>query len=310
MNSAVDNKAVSLIALDWGSSNMRASLLGAQGDVVLHRTSASGMLSVQDGRFEEALRSLCGDWLDQFSCPVIASGMVGSRQGWIEVPYIECPATIAVAASKMGRVQLSNARYLHVVPGVSCIGPDGQPDVMRGEETQIWGADLDSGSCCVLPGTHSKWAWLGEDGVIERFQTYMTGELYAVLLKHSILGRMMQPGGPRPDAFSKGAQLGLAEPAHLLHTLFSARTNGLMAKLDAEELPEFLSGMLIGAEVASARLKGTPKEVTLLGDGTLCERYSTVLDMVGVIPRRAAHDVTQKGLWRVAGQANIRELIS
>jgi hypothetical protein len=105
---------------------------------------------------------------------------------------------------------------LHIVPGLLCTGPDGQADVMRGEETQLWGADLADGDCCVLPGTHSKWAWTGAGGAVERFQTYMTGELYAVLVQHSILGRLMQPAqpGPRPSSRRRAPGPGRACAPH------------------------------------------------------------------------------------------------
>ncbi|HSW27092.1 MAG TPA: 2-dehydro-3-deoxygalactonokinase, partial [Burkholderiaceae bacterium] len=186
--------SASLIAIDWGTSNLRASLLDPHGAVRETRSAAAGVMAVQEQRFAEALMSLCGDWMHAHpQCACIASGMIGSRQGWVEAPYVACPAALSDAAARLTRVTFGDrdCHALHIVPGLRCIGSDGQVDVMRGEETQLWGADLPAGSCCVLPGTHSKWAWLGDGDRVLAFQTHMTGELYAVLTQHSILGRLM-----------------------------------------------------------------------------------------------------------------------
>ncbi|HET7526195.1 MAG TPA: 2-dehydro-3-deoxygalactonokinase, partial [Burkholderiaceae bacterium] len=173
--------AASLIALDWGTSNLRASLLDEGGVVIDTRSAAAGVMAVAERRFADALLSLCGDWLQAHAhCACIASGMIGSRQGWVEAPYVECPAALADAAAQLVSVAFGDGdrHRLHVVPGLRCVGADGEVDVMRGEETQLWGASLPAGSCCVLPGTHSKWAWLGEGERVLGFQTHMTGELY------------------------------------------------------------------------------------------------------------------------------------
>ncbi|HEY6354548.1 MAG TPA: 2-dehydro-3-deoxygalactonokinase [Burkholderiaceae bacterium] len=300
-----------LIALDWGTSNLRASLLDAAGAVLDTRSAAAGVMVVPERRFAEALWSLCGDWLamrPHHAC--IASGMIGSRQGWVEAPYVECPASLADAAARLVRVAFGDGHSLHIVPGLRCVGDDGQADVMRGEETQLWGADLPGGSCCVLPGTHSKWAWLGEGDRVLGFQTHMTGELYALLTQHGILGRLMEFGGElMPTAFDDGVRLGWQRHAHLLHTLFAARTAGLMGQRKPNELPDFLSGMLIGAEIASARGSSNSGlgdgAVTLLGDGALCDRYARALGLAGIAAQRATHQATPRGQWRAAVAAGL-----
>lgn len=292
-----------LIALDWGTSNLRARRLGAGGRVLDERSAPVGVMAVPERHFEAALRALCDDWIG--TAPLVASGMIGSRQGWVEAPYLPCPASLQAAAARLTAVALQGGATLHIVPGLVCTGPDGQADVMRGEETQLWGAGLEDGQVCVLPGTHSKWAWVGAGGAIERFQTWMTGELYAVLVQHSILGRLMQPGTAAPQAFADGARLGLAEHAHLSHVLFAARTAGLTGTRRADELPDFLSGLLVGAEIASARLRGTPAAVTLLGDAALCERYAAALALAGVAAQPAAPEATTRGQWRVAVAAGL-----
>ena len=296
-----------LIAIDWGTSNLRASLLGDGGAVIETRAGGSGVMVVPDGRFADALKALCGDWIEKHACPAIASGMVGSRQGWREAAYVECPATLQQVAAQLTRIELTPRVALHIVPGLRCTGADGQHDVMRGEETQLWGAALPVGSCCVLPGTHSKWVWCGEGGEISRFETFMTGELYGLLTQHGILGRGMQFGHARPTAFEEGVTLGLAEHASATHAIFAARTAGLMNRIEPEGLPDFLSGILIGIEIGGAVRHSAPQRVTLLGDDTLCRRYETALALAGIDTARAAGDATTRGQWRVAVHAGLVE---
>ena len=121
--------------------------------------------------------------------------MIGSLQGWLDTPYLSCPAKLDQAAQQLTSVAFKDAsgrtHHLLIGPGVQCIDDSGLHDVMRGEETQIWGSGLDEGAVCILPGTHSKWAWIGKAGEIQKFRTYMTGELFALLTKYGILGRLM-----------------------------------------------------------------------------------------------------------------------
>ena len=294
-----------MIALDWGTTNLRASLLGDGGVVLESRAAAGGVMAVPERRFAEALNALCGDWIDRHACPVIASGMVGSRQGWQEAPYVECPATLGQVAVQLTRIELTPQAALHIVPGLRCSGADGQDDVMRGEETQLWGAALPAGACCVLPGTHSKWAWTGDADEVSSFQTFMTGELYALLTQHGILGRLMQFGHERPEAFAQGVTLGLAEHASATHAIFAARTAGLTKRIEPEGLPDFLSGILIGIEIGGAVRRSPPKCVSLLGDDTLCRRYEAALALAGIATARAPGDATTRGQWRVAVDAGL-----
>ena len=294
-----------LLAIDWGTSNLRASLLGDGGAVLESRAAAGGVMAVPERRFAAALNALCGDWIEQHACPAIASGMVGSRQGWQEAPYVECPASLAQLAAQLTCIALTPRVALHIVPGLRCTGRDGSDDVMRGEETQLWGAALAANSCCVLPGTHSKWAWAGVAGEISGFQTFMTGELYALLTQHGILGRLMQFGHARPQAFADGVRLGLTEHASATHAIFAARTAGLMNRIEPEGLPDFLSGILIGIEIGGSLRLGAPRCVTLLGDDALCRRYEAALALAGVASARAAEDATTRGQWRVAVQAGL-----
>ena len=304
-----------LIALDWGTSNLRASLLDARGQALETRSAPGGVMAVQGGQFAQALLALCADWLAQTNCPLMASGMIGSRQGWREAPYLDAPTSLAQAARQLITVPVMVAdghaeRLLHIAPGLRCLDSAGEFDVMRGEETQIWGADLPANSCCVLPGTHSKWAWLGEGGAIRHFKTFMTGELYGLLTQHSILGRLMvfgaQAGASQHEAFAAGVRLGLRGHAELPHTLFAARTAGLMGRLAPEALPDFLSGILLGAEIGGATAGAEPlRQVTLIGDEALCQRYALALELKGLAVSRASDGATTRGQWLLAGAAGL-----
>ena len=304
-----------LIALDWGTSNLRASLLDARGQTLETRSAPGGVMAVQGGQFAQALLALCADWLAQTNCPLMASGMIGSRQGWREAPYLDAPTSLAQAARQLITVPVMVAdghaeRLLHIAPGLRCLDSAGEFDVMRGEETQIWGADLPANSCCVLPGTHSKWAWLGEGGAIRHFKTFMTGELYGVLTQHSILGRLMvfgaELGASQHEAFAAGVRLGLRGHAELPHTLFAARTAGLMGRVTPEALPDFLSGILLGAEIGGATAGAEPLEhVTLIGDEALCQRYDLALEIKGLAVSRASDGATTRGQWLLAGAAGL-----
>ena len=307
----------SLIALDWGTSNLRASLLDAAGQALETRSAPGGVMAVKGGAFSQALLALCGGWMAQYDCPLIASGMVGSRQGWKEAPYVECPAGLPQLARQMVTVVIEGApsptnapqRVLHIVPGLQCVDAQGEFDVMRGEETQIWGAGLASGSCCVLPGTHSKWAWLGSGGDIARFQTFMTGELYGLLTQHGILGRLMVFGQDQREAFVAGVKLGLQGYAQLSHTVFAARTAGLMGSIAPEGLPDYLSGILIGAEIGGATAGAVPaslgQAITLIGDDALCARYALAFEVRGLPVQQATEGSTTHGQWMIARAAGL-----
>ena len=244
-----------LIGIDWGTTSFRAYRIGADGAALATRTAPAGILKVPSGDFEAVLEREVGDWLGAApALPVVVSGMITSRQGWLEVPYCACPAGSVELAGALGELTTGAGRRLHFVPGVSLIGSDGVPDVIRGEETQIIGqlAGGRGGEVLLLPGTHSKWAFAA-DGRIVWFATFMTGELFAVLSEHSILGRLMAAGAaPDETAFARGLSYAREGPGGLLKRLFSARTLGLFDQLPASAIGSYLSGLLIGSELAEA----------------------------------------------------------
>lgn len=296
----------SLIAIDWGTTAARAYAMNAQGGVAGERSSPLGITRVEGGRYADALANLLGDWHAD-PAPRVACGMIGSRQGWREAPYVACPASLETLAAGLARV---DAGALAIVPGLITRDRRGTPDVMRGEETQLLGAvGADEAVLAVLPGTHSKWAHVARGTVVD-FATWMTGELYAVLLDHSILGRMAdRAAAPAADAFERGAARGL-DDGSLAHDLFAARTLPLSGELGGPDVADWLSGMLIGREIRDAlgwaHAGHLPTDrVRIIGSDALAARYAAALRLAGITAERGAADAAARGLWRIAGQAGL-----
>ena len=297
-----------LIVIDWGTSAARAYWLDEDGQVMHERANSLGIQKIADGDFAAALESLLGEPPPD-DVPLLACGMIGSRQGWVEAPYRDCPADFAELSGALTPV--TGTRML-IVPGLICRDGRGIPDVMRGEETKIAGAFSEAfkGERIVLtPGTHCKWTVVSA-ARIERFASFMTGELYAVLREHSILGRMASDASSLA-AFEQGVAASLRDGAMLTHDLFSARTLALTGELAADEVGDYLSGLLIGAEIASGRRwlskHGERSEhfdpaqpVLLLGEPALTERYEVALAMAGIASTVGPHDAVVRGLWRIA----------
>jgi 2-dehydro-3-deoxygalactonokinase len=263
-----------LLAIDWGTSRARAYLVNGDGAVIARNATDEGIQSVPAGGFAAAFLRLAGPLLALApdARPVFA-GMVGSRNGWQEVEYLPCPATIdALAEALVPLDAAGNAGWL--VPGMSCEGA--AFDVMRGEETLAFGAGVTDGLIC-LPGTHSKWVEM-RDGCIIRFASFMTGEIFGLLRNQSILSRLAAP-----DSADEGAafRLGLAAATlagGLLHAAFAARSNVLAGRLAPDHVGAFLSGLLIGQEIAGASaLFGPLAHVTLVAEGEIGANYATAL---------------------------------
>ncbi len=285
-----------MIAIDWGTTSFRAYRLAPDGALLDKRSAPLGILAVQDGKFDDALASQVGDWLDAGETPIVMSGMIGSRQGWKEAPYAACPAGEEEIAAGMVRVHWGEARDAWIAPGLSCRDRTGIPDVMRGEETQLLGVldELPHRSTWVcLPGTHSKWVRL-EDRRITEFATHMTGEVFAVMRGHSILGRMMRETRTDTDAFVDGV-VRARDAGGLLHHLFGVRAAGLFGELADDSAASYLSGLLVGHELASIPLLG--ETVYLLGSERLTGLYFEALAASGISARVLDPDATAKGLF-------------
>jgi 2-dehydro-3-deoxygalactonokinase len=265
-------------------------------------SSTDGMGALKPDQFEPALLALIGPWLHAgHTTPVIACGMVGSRQGWAEAKYRTVPCT-PVTADALTRVATCDPRItVHIAPGLR---QDSPADVMRGEETQIAGAlflmpDFDGVYC--LPGTHSKWVHVSAGEVVS-FQTFMTGELFALLSAQSVLRHSIAPEGFDEAAFDTAVSDALSRPERIAARLFTLRAQSLLTDASAIAARSRLSGLLIGIELAAAKPYWLGQSVTLIGATALCENYARALHAQGLAPTTlSAADCTLAGLSKLKG---------
>ncbi len=306
-----------LIGLDWGTTALRAYRFDGSGQVVESRHRPSGIMQIAGegaAGFERALEQACGDWIAADpGCALLACGMVGSAQGWRQAPYVEVPASLDALGGALTAIATARGATLHVIPGLIARGA--LPDVLRGEETQAAGLiepgagapDEAPDAWIGLPGTHAKWVRARGRRVVG-FHTFMTGEVFAALRAHTILGRTMRPAAaPDLGAFDRGVAVARSPEGRLgvLSTMFSARTLGLVGELAAEAQADYLSGLLIGHEIAALDLLGDPRApIVLAGDAELCARYGRALAASGRAAAIAA-GATERGLWRIAVSAGL-----
>ncbi len=311
-----------LIALDWGTSSLRAYRLDAAGRTLDTRHLPWGIMRLpqplQDGAattalsgFELAFEQACGDWLRaEPALPVIACGMVGSAQGWKEAAYLDVPVDLQRIGTLLTKVEREGGPALHIVPGL--IQRHGLPNVIRGEETQVVGVMADQATRSAdsvligLPGTHSKWV-SARRGRVTHFDTFMTGEVYAALRGHTILGRTMADAASADmAAFERGLKVAGAPAgrAGVLSTIFSTRALGLTGELAPESQADYLSGLLIGHEIAALagmlQQQGELPRIVLCGDPALCRRYIQAMQHYGLGTPEQAQNATERGLWHLA----------
>ena len=295
------------IAVDWGTSNLRAWAMVPDG-VLAEGGSEKGMGRLARDQFEAALLEVISPWLGAGETPVLACGMVGARQGWFEATYraVPCapvePGDLTAVATQDKRIRVS------IVPGLQQPNP---ADVMRGEETQIAGAlaltpGFDGVFC--LPGTHSKWAHVSAGEVVS-FQTYMTGEMFALLSTQSVLRHGMAEGGWDDAAFDQGVDDAFSRPEKIAARLFTLRAEGLLNGLSASAARARLSGLLIGSELAAAKPYWLGQRVVLVGAEALATSYARALAAQGVTATRLDATAcslsglaTARGLLRKATQ--------
>lgn len=294
------------IAVDWGTTHCRAWAMGADGKMLAEAQSAEGMSQLAPAgadAYEAALLRLIGPWLGQAPVSIVACGMIGARQGWIEAPYMRVPC--APVGSGAIRPATRDPRLrLRILPGLSQSAP---ADVMRGEETQIAGAlALRPGfdGVIVLPGTHSKWAHVSAGEVVS-FRSFLTGELFALLSGRSVL-RHSTGEGWQAEAFAAAVEDSLSRPAALASRLFSIRAEDLLHGLAPGVARARLSGLLIGMELAAAKPYWLGQPVTILGADRLADAYATALAAQGVqVTRIDAGEATRAGL--AAAHALLKE---
>ena len=302
-------------AVDWGTTSLRVWLLGTDGTVLGERRSREGMQSAAKPGFHTVLEQHLTALKAPADLPVIVCGMAGSRQGWVEAPYVAAPASFDAIAGGAIRVP-GIERDVRILPGVaqrpgvanprlaSNDLPSG-PDVIRGEETQVMGLGLVPGSLLCLPGTHSKWISVG-DRRIDGFSTFMTGELFQLLSTQSILRHTIDTEADvlaEKNSFVGGVEAGHAAPALVLNRLFSLRADGLFGSRSPAKALARLSGLLLGCEIAGAATLYPSRSAVLAASGPLFDLYRLALDTAGwSIIVSDADEAVRKGLMAGALQ--------
>ena len=305
-------KSPALISVDWGTTTLRCVLLDRDGAILDRRDDGPGIQPPPPLGFAGTLGREIKAWATG-PLPILMSGMIGSRQGWVEVPYLDCPAGAGELAKALHQLDAGPLGSIYIIPGLARTAANTPPEVMRGEETQIIGA-LSTGATpahgqrlFVLPGSHSKWATTS-DGAITSFATYMTGEVFAALRHHTILGRLMPQGETPFDAagFDRGVDAGAlsGHPGSLLNRLFATRTLGLFDRLPASALESYLSGLLLGAELATAAAT-SPGALTIIGSAKLSRNYLRAAQRLGFTADIAMPDCAPRGHWLIARAAGL-----
>jgi 2-dehydro-3-deoxygalactonokinase len=275
------------LALDWGTTNLRAWVVAETGEAGPPLELPRGVSKLGPGEPAICLRDVVRPALKAEGLPAVICGMAGSTLGWVEVPYSNCPADAASLAAGLHWIEGQDPPVA-IVPGLRGPGVDGGPDVMRGEETQVIGwlaqdpSRLRGRHVLCHPGTHAKWV-LVEDGRVVRFVTAMTGELFSILTRHSVL--RAQEGPDDPKAFAQGLETA-GDGSALAARLFTARARVVGGgDLKPEAVRSFLSGLLIGSEVASTPAllgAGSSSPIALIGDAKLCAAYATAIAHLGL----------------------------
>lgn len=271
------------VAVDWGTSNLRAWAMDASGSVQAEGASCDGMAGLSPDGFEGALLSLIGEWLGPGVTPVVACGMVGARQGWAEAPYRAVPCGPSGAAV---RVPTRDPRLaMHILPGLR---QDTPPDVMRGEETQVAGflarePSFDGLLC--LPGTHSKWVEVA-GGAVTGFSTAMTGEVFDLLATASVLRHSVGQDA-MGDGFEKAVSDAMEAPALAMAHLFTLRAADLLTGAAPADARARLSGLLIGVELEAMQALWPRRRVVLIGAEALTALYQRAFSLTGIVTRRA-----------------------
>jgi 2-dehydro-3-deoxygalactonokinase len=308
-----------LVALDWGTTSLRAWLLGDDARILDSRRRDRGLLSTAAGGAERtqnhqtAFEEACGDWLRANpALPAIACGMVGSAQGWEDAGYLTVPTDLVIDAADLITVR-HDLGALHLVPGLRMASHGTDPgDLMRGEETQLIGVldvlpDADRRLTLVLPGTHTKWVRM-DDRKVTSFTTSMSGELFALVLRHGILALTAVQGERDDAAFARGLVAGAGDARGLSAELFGARALVLAGRLDPPSVPDYVSGVIIADEVRHQLPRhANPGRIILCGTTDLCRRYASALAQHGVQTDIVSEDATARGLWAIAVRSGLIE---
>lgn len=300
-----------MVGIDWGTSNRRAYVLNGEGKLVRQHNDEFGILAV-NGNFEASLKELLKE-LEVAQADIVMSGMVGSRNGWQQVPYLSTAQPISRLPQAMLQIDtaLPNVRC-RIVPGYYFADAFGIPDVMRGEETQIFGA-MALGApdgWYLLPGTHCKWVRVDNGGITE-IMTFMTGELFSLLRAQGTLAALMKDEKEVPAAFETG--LKAAQQSGFTHAAFGCRALVVTDTMPAEHAASYLSGLLVGAEMADMRqrMNQVREAVQIIGSTLLAKRYADALGFFGMSSRIWQPDaVYVAALQALAGRPAFREKLT
>jgi 2-dehydro-3-deoxygalactonokinase len=292
--------AVDWVAVDWGTSNLRAWGIDASGEIAFSRSSPDGMSRLTREQYPSVLTGLLTEVPEHVD--VLICGMAGARQGWLEAPYLDAPADLLTLSNGAVTPDMPGELFApSILPGV-CQREVGAEDVMRGEETQLLGLSAlvpGFSGLVIMPGTHSKWAIL-EGTTLQRFSSAMTGEVFELLRVHSVLRHSLGgelDGEERDIGFDAGVALGLDRPERLTATLFKVRAGALLSGRSPAWCAGFLSGLLIGTEIGGQKDWIGSSEIPLIGSVGLCSLYQGALARIGAKSRIVdATDATLAGL--------------
>lgn len=287
--SAITATDATAIVVDWGTSAFRAWLVNDAGTPLDGLQASCGAGRLGRDEFPAVLAGQLGPWIAAHpGIPILMSGMVGSRRGWRETRYLSAPVTLDALARHLVRVEWDHANPVYLVPGVDARDAGGAYEVMRGEETQAFGAlSLLHGAAgasrtLCLPGTHSKWVDTA-GGEIRGFRTHMTGEFFELLSRHSLLADSIDGSAHDAAAFAAGVAYGARPRSSLASLAFSARTRCLGGEFGRERIHAYLSGLLIGHELATEDERGSTTDgIVLIGGPALCERYADAGRLLGI----------------------------
>jgi 2-dehydro-3-deoxygalactonokinase len=294
------------VVLDWGTTSFRAFLVDDSGAIVDRVETADGIRAVVDRGFADIVARLLAPWQQAHGrLSILAAGMIGSRNGWVEVPYVATPANASDLAAAVRTEALRDGGTISFFPGLTDRSALPFPDVMRGEETQLVGLGLERDATVVLPGTHSKWARI-EGGRITRFRTFATGEIFATLTDHSFLANVAKrPSEPDWHALARGLDVARDENggAGLLSRIFTVRTGWLAGAIDPREMVDYLSGIVVGCEFAEAAAQGWHAgdgAVIIVGDDDIAQVYRAAAEKFGLSVSLGPENAALIGCLRIA----------
>ena len=298
-----------LVAIDWGTTNRRGYLLDTNGGTLDTCEDELGLVNIMNKEFYEAFKLLATPWMEEHGpMPAVLSGMVGASTGWVEAKYCSLPAGLDDLAQNLQPVPMGSPIW--IVPGVRTRDDIHTPDVIRGEEIQAIAASTSNENLLIVaPGTHSKWIQI-KDGRIVWFTTFMTGDVHAAVLNHTVISQLhIFNSVVSPKVFALGVKTGYSQNANLTHVIFGARTRVLFKDLEPKDVSGYLSGLLIGAEISGAlsALGTSFPKISLIGSEHLCALYRKAFELCGADCNPVTESAIGKTYIDIAKRAGLLE---